>query len=358
MNLFDIGWNEQYSNILSSLSVESEIIPGRVSSFSGKHYWVLCKDGERIGILSNSYLNKVSEKFEIPAVGDWVGLEKISGVDLCHIRFLFPRKNKLSRKASGNISQEQIIAANIDIVLIVTSLDNDFNLKRLERYLSMVYSMKADPIIVLNKIDKVNDVAIYIDHLREIASDVPILSVCAQSGRGINQIRALSRSGNTIVVVGSSGVGKSTIINQLLEIEKQSTGKTRANDDKGRHITSSRQLFLVSNGGTIIDNPGIRELQLWSSGDGLKRQFEDIEQIGMLCKFRDCRHENEPGCAVRKALESGTISKDHFENYSKLLKEKQYLELRRNSYEKRNKERKLSKMYRTGKDIRRMKGEK
>lgn len=356
MNLDRIGWNKEYSKILLSISSESEIIPGRVSSFSGKHYRILCEKGEQMGILPNSFLNTISEKSEIPAVGDWVGLVQVSGVDLFHIRYVFPRTNKLSRKVSGNASEEQIIAANIDIVLIVTSLDNDFNLNRLERYLSMVYGINAIPIIVLNKIDKVDDSQRYVDKIRGIASDVRIVPMCAQSGVGIDNIRSLSKSGTSLVLVGSSGVGKSTIINQLLGHIAQDTGDTREDDDKGRHITSSRQLFLLPQGGTIIDNPGIRELQLWSSKDGLKRQFNDIEKISLLCRFSDCHHEDEPGCAVRDALELGTISRNHYENYLKLLKEKEFLDIRRNTFEKRKKEKKLGKVYRTGKDIRRMKG--
>ena len=358
MDLKEIGWDTHYSKIKDTLSTELELIAGRVTSFSGKHYWVICEKGEILGILSNSYLSKIEDKSDIPAVGDWVGLEKINSLDLYHIRYLFPRKNKLSRKASGKTSEEQIIASNIDIVFIVTSLDNDFNMKRLERYLSLAYTINAKPVIILNKIDKVDDVEHYIEHVKKISDEVVIIPICAKSGVGLDSITPFCGPGTTSVLIGSSGVGKSTIINQLLGCKRQLTGETRKCDDKGRHVTSSRQLFVLPNGGAIIDNPGIRELQLWFHGKGLERQFEDIEILSKMCKFRDCKHDDEPGCAVREAVELGKISKDHLDNYSKLLKEREYLNLRRSTYERRAKDRKLSKMYRKGKDIRRFKGEK
>jgi len=357
VDLKELGWDQNLSKI-SNEDDTNNIIPGRISTHSGKHYVVITQDGEHKAIISNSFLKSINQKSDIPTVGDWVGLEVNPEINTNHIRFVFPRKNKLSRKVAGTKSEEQIIASNIDIVFIMTSADSDFNVRRLERYLSMVYEINAHPIIVINKIDKTNDFEKYKTKAEKICRDVPIITISAKEGKGIEEISKYTKIGKTIVLVGSSGVGKSTLINYLLGYSRQAVGEIRKSDDKGRHITTSRELIILPNGGIIIDNPGIRELQLWSSGEGISKLFSDIEEISKLCKFKDCSHEHEPGCAVKKAVEEGTITIERLNSYKKLLREKDHLSLRRDIYKKRKKDKKLAKMYRTGHDIRRYKGEK
>ena len=279
-------------------------------------------------------------------------------IPLYYIRFVFPRKNKLSRKIAGAKSEEQIIASNIDIVFIMTSADSDFNLRRLERYLSMVYEINAQPVIIINKIDKTKDFEKYEIKADKICKDVSIIAISAKKGKNIDEISKYLKNGITIVLVGSSGVGKSTLINYLLGYSRQAVGETRFSDDKGRHITSIRELIVLPKGGIIIDNPGIRELQLWSSGEGISKLFQDIEEISKSCKFKDCNHEHEPECAVKKAVDEGTITIERLNSYKKLLRENEHLNLRRNIFEKRKKDKQLGKMYRKGHDIRKLKGEK
>jgi len=357
VDLKELGWDENLSNLLKREDI-TDLIPGRVSTHSGKHYVLITQNGEHNAIIPNSFLNSINKKSDIPTVGDWVGLEKNPEINTYYIRFVFPRKNKLSRKVAGTKSEEQIIASNIDIVFIMTSADSDFNVRRLERYLSTVYEINAQPVIIINKIDKTKDFEKYEIKADKICKDVPIIAISVKQGKNIDEISKYLIKGHTIILVGSSGVGKSTLINYLLGYSRQAVGETRFSDDKGKHITSIRELIVLPKGGIIIDNPGIRELQLWSSGEGISKLFQDVEEISKSCKFKDCNHEHEPGCAVKKAVNEGTITIERLNSYKKLLRENEHLNLRRNIYEKRKKDKQLGKMYRKGHDIRKFKGEK
>ena len=355
LNLKDFGWNSSY-NIYIKEKQKKDLIFGRVIKQNGKNYKIISEYGEENAILPNSFLNLIKNKSDIPAVGDWVGLKKNIELKILHIDFVLPRKNQLSRKVSGKKSEEQIIAANIDLVFIITSADQDFKVRRLERYLSMVYEINAKPVIILNKIDKVNNLDKYLKETESLSKNVPIILISAKNGINIDEVKNYIKPGETIVLIGSSGVGKSTLINFLLGYSRQSVGEIRKKDGRGRHITTSRELIILPNGCMLIDNPGIREIQLWSTGDGIKKTFEDIEEISKDCKFRDCLHENEPGCAVKKALDEGTLSIDRLNSFKKLIREQEYSELRRNIYEKRKKDKQLGKMYRQGSNIRKIKG--
>jgi ribosome biogenesis GTPase len=355
MNLKELGWGQIQEKYQESSELD-DLFPGRVVSLSGRHYIVKTLNGELKAVLSNSYLNSVQTKTQIPAVGDWVGLKKNPKVDSYHIIDLYQRKNKLSRKVAGKKSEEQIIASNIDYVFIVTTVDADFNLRRLERYLTMVYEIKAKPVILLNKIDKTENYNAKINELEKICNNVPIIPISADKGTNIESLSEYLKIGITIILIGSSGVGKSTLINQLLGYTRQKVGETRDSDDKGRHITTNRELIMLPEGGMIIDNPGIRELQLWSSGNGISELFNDINEISKNCKYKDCMHEKEPMCAVKKAVKDGQISAERFENYKKLMREQEYIKLRKNTYERRKKDKQFGKMTKKIVDIYKYKG--
>jgi ribosome biogenesis GTPase len=343
--LKELGWNSITEKYMKEKEL-SKLIPGRVIFQNGKNYKVLTLNGELNAVLSNSYFKSINKKSNIPAVGDWVGLKILEEIHTCHIQQLLPRKNKLSRKVAGSISEEQIIASNIDTVFIVTSVGQDFNLRRLERYLSMVYEIKAQPIIILNKIDKCKNIGKYIEEAEKSLRNVIIIPISAKTGENIEKVTKLIKSGETIVLVGSSGVGKSTIINNLLGYNRQSIGEIRESDEKGRHVTSSRELIILPEGGMLIDTPGLREIQLWSSRYGVEQAFYDIKELSENCRFRDCHHEHEPGCAVKKAVENGKISSKRLENYNKIMREQEFLQRKRVAYEKRKYEKELYKKYR------------
>ena len=359
LDLRDLGWTPDLAEHLDDPAIGGSI-PGRVASRNGKHYVVITSEGEVPAIVSNAFKRSAQAKSDLPAVGDWVVLERIENMSSLHIVSLFPRKNKLSRMGAGDKTEEQIVASNIDTVFIVTTVDHDFNIRRLERYLVMANEMGVRPVIILNKIDTFSEVERSLDpfimQIHRIANDVPVIAISARDGSNIEKISELVEPGKTIVLVGSSGVGKSTLINQMLGYSRQAVGEIRGSDSKGRHVTSSRELILLPNGGMMIDNPGIRELQLWSSGIGISKTFEDIEGLGRSCRFKDCGHETEPGCAVIEAVENGTLAEDRLYSYRKLMRELEHARLRRSVHERKKAERKLGKMYRTGKEIRRNKG--
>jgi ribosome biogenesis GTPase len=355
LDLYNLGWNDTLDNYFEKLKLQ-DVIKGRVIFHSGKQYKINTRDGEVTAHLSNSYINSIETKSELPSVGDWVCLKQIDEFRPYQIIKLIPRRNKLSRKVSGAKSEEQIIASNIDIVFIVTSADQDFNIRRLERYIAIINEIGAHPIIILNKIDVCNDNKQYLLDIEKNLPNVTKFAISAKTSENIDEVIQYIKPGNTIVLVGSSGVGKSTLINNLLGYNRQTVGEIREKDSKGRHVTTSRELIVLPNGGMLIDNPGIRELQLWSSEIGISKTFEDIEELSRQCRFSDCTHNAEPGCAIKRNIELGKLSQERVDSYKKLLREQEYLNIRRNTYERRKKDRKLGKIYRQGKSIRKYKG--
>lgn len=357
MKLSDLGWNSTIEDYFQELNVKN-LIPGRVIKYSGKQYKIITIDGEISASLSNSFLKSIKEKLEFPSVGDWIGLNKIEEFRTYQIVSLFPRRNKLSRKVAGTKSEEQIIASNIDLVFIITTISKDFNIRRIERFLSMVNEINARPIIILNKIDKNSEFNKFVKESEEIFKNIPIIAISAKEGQNIEKITTFIETGKTVVLIGSSGVGKSTLINQLLGYSRQKVGEIRESDGRGKHITTSRELIILPNGGMLIDNPGIREIQLWSSGKGISKTFEDIENLSKFCRFKDCIHDKEPGCAVKDAVVNGDLTIERLENYRKLIREQEYSQLRRNTYERKKKDKQLSKLYRQVGNIRKLRGKK
>jgi ribosome biogenesis GTPase len=258
-----------------------------------------------------------------PAVGDWVAAE-IVGEERAILHWVMPRRGVFSRKAPGKRVEQQVIAANVDVAFLVAALDMDFSPRRLERYLAQCWDSGVRPVIVLNKADECDDVGAHIVATERVAIGVPVLALSARTGLGTAALENLLSPGKTIVLLGSSGVGKSTLVNRLLHEEKQATRPTREADSKGRHTTTARELFRLPGGALLMDTPGLREFALWNVDAGLVETFADIEELARECRFGDCRHENEPGCAVRAAVESGTMDEARVENRKKLEREQEF----------------------------------
>ena len=258
-----------------------------------------------------------------PAVGDWVAAEIVGG-ERAILHWVLPRRGVFSRKAPGKRVEPQVIAANVDMAFLVAALDMDFSPRRLERYLAQCWDAGVSPVIVLNKADECDDVAALIEEAERVAIGVPVLGLSARTGAGMEALEALLSPGMTIVLLGSSGVGKSTLVNRLLSREVQPTRPTREADSKGRHTTTARQLFRLPGGALLMDTPGLREFALWNVDSGLVETFADIEELARDCRFGDCRHEGEPGCAVRVAIEGGTLDEARVENRKKLEREQEF----------------------------------
>jgi len=292
---------------------------GRVSVVHGDRYRLYTASGEIDGEAIGALLYR-TERRGWPAVGDWVAVQRV-GPDDAMIHAVLPRKTMFSRRAAGDREQEQVIAANIDLALIVCGLDQEFNLRRMERYLTLAHASGADAAIVLNKCDVCRDLNARMEEARRIAGGAPVLAITARSAQGIEPVRSLLAPGLTIALLGSSGVGKSTLVNQLLGVERQAVQDVRESDSRGRHTTTNRELLPLPQGGALVDTPGMRELQLWADQDSLESAFAEIAALASHCRFRDCRHEVEDGCAVQAAILAGQLDASRWQSYLKLRAE-------------------------------------
>ena len=287
------------------------------------------ESGELRATISGRFRHEHPVHTEWPAVGDWAAVAPRPDEGTATIHAVLPRRSSFSRKAAGERTEEQVVSANVDIVLLVTSLDGDFNVRRIERYLTVAWDSGARPVIVLNKADICTDVDRCVYEVEGIALGTRILTLSAATGQGLDELRAMLSPGVTGAFLGSSGVGKSSLVNALTGFTRQTTREVRADDSRGRHTTTNRELIPLPNGGMIIDTPGMRELQLWTDDDGLETAFADVEALVSQCRFGDCTHTSEPGCVVQAALEAGTLKQDRFRSYTKLQREIQYQELRK-----------------------------
>lgn len=297
----------------------------RVSFSSRDEYRILSDAGELHAEAAGALLYMASTRAELPAVGDWVAV-RIAGDGEAIVQAVLPRRTHFSRRTAGRCEDEQLIAANVDVVFLVTGLDHDFNLRRVERYLTLAYESQAEAVIVLNKADLCGDLAGYIGRIRGIAAGLPVIAISAQSPDCIAAIGPFLGHGRTIALLGSSGAGKSTLLNQLLGAEYMRTQAVRVDDSRGRHTTTYRELIPLPQGGAVIDNPGMRELQLWAGLDSLDQTFDDVAALAARCHYHDCEHQSEPGCAVREALESGALDSARWQSYEKLRAEIRYHE--------------------------------
>jgi ribosome biogenesis GTPase len=323
MTITDLGYTNDIETFLRDNNLLDFSI-GRVTQEHRERYIVSTGDNEYEAEITGNLRFSSSSRSDFPAVGDWVAM-KIYDSDLAIIHKILPRKSILERQAVGKYGEKQIISANIDVALIVQSIDNNFSINRLERYISICHSSEIEPVLVISKIDLTTDSFIKdaISTLRTRDKRIKHLLLSNVTKQGLDQILDYLQKGKTYCVVGSSGVGKSTLINNLLKKNILKTGQISSITNKGRHITDHRELFVLENGGIIIDTPGMRELGIIDNIEGIKTTFQDIYDLSLKCRFPDCKHINEKGCAVLEALDKGIIDINSLDNFQKLQREQQ-----------------------------------
>ncbi len=321
MRLTQLGWDDTFAAAFERRSAELDIEPARVAIEFNHIYRVWTENAELEATVSGRLKHEAASRSELPAVGDWVVVRRRRADDRATIVGVLPRRSWFSRKAAGTLTDEQIVAANVDVVFTVMALDANFNLRRLERYLLLSRESGAAPVILLTKPDLSDALPAQVAAVRSVAGALPVHVVNQRRNEGLEHVAAYLTTGRTGALLGSSGVGKSTIINRLVGGDVQKTREVRAADSKGRHTTMHRELVVLPNGGLIIDTPGMRELQLWDVGDAVRETFDDIEALAAECHFTDCRHRDEPRCAVKAASADGRLAPGRLESYLRLQDE-------------------------------------
>jgi ribosome biogenesis GTPase len=325
VSLSVLGWNSHFDALWQERE-EAAWLPARVVS-QQRGLWRITGDFVECWAEASGTLRAAAESGgDWPAVGDWVAAETVSGRDSRPlIQKVLKRRSKFVRKVAGRRVEEQVIAANVDTAFVVMALDGDFNVRRLERYLAQSCESGAKSIVVLNKADDCEDVAARIAEVENVAAGVPVFSISARTGDGVDALDKFLSTGDTVVLLGSSGVGKSTLVNHFLQRDAQAVKAVRASDSRGRHTTTSRELFALPSGALLIDTPGLRELQLWGADEGIEQTFSDLEELAAQCKYGNCGHTAEPGCAVLAAIADGHLDEARIENWRKLQREQEFV---------------------------------
>lgn len=319
--LESLGWGEPFASAFAE--AKAGRFPARVAVEHRNRYLLLGPDGELEAKLTGRMRLQLERTGERPVPGDWVVVHRRQ--DAVVIEETLPRRTRFSRKVAGRTTEEQVMAANIDTIFLATALNGDLNPRRLERYLLLTWESGANPVVLLTKADLASEIEPAVEIVRSVAFSVPVHVISSRQQRGLEELQQYLVPGQTVAVLGSSGVGKSTLINALLGVEKLRTGEVRE-DGRGRHTTTYRELVQLPSGALIIDTPGLRELQLWDGGESIQDAFTDIAELAQQCRFGDCAHESEPGCAVRAAVERGELPADRLESFHRLQRELAHIE--------------------------------
>ncbi len=341
MELEKLGYNEDLAAFRKENNLEAFEL-GRISAEHKERYIVKTTEGEYHAEITGNMRYAAQSREDFPAVGDWVALNVFD--DLAIIHKIFPRYSVLKRQSVGNQGAVQIIAANIDYAFLVQAADRDFNLNRLERYLTICYDSGVQPIVVLSKTDLLEEQLKneLVSLIRARVKEVSVLAISNENMEGLSEVKAMIESGKTYCLLGSSGVGKSTLLNNLAEVDLMKTKMIGEGTQRGKHTTSHRELIVLPEGGIIIDNPGMREVGIADAGEGLQVTFDEISSLASACKFKNCTHTSEIGCAVIAAVEEGDIKEEAYENYLKMEREKEHFEL--SVAERRKKDKAFGKM--------------
>ena len=341
-NIKDLGFNEDLSRYKRENKLESFEV-GRVVLQHKERYVVLMAQGKIDCEIIGNLRFRAQNKSDLPAVGDWVAIN-LYDTDKGLIHAVYPRRNVLERQAVGRNGDKQIIASNIDYGFIVQSVNRDYSINRLERYITICHAAKIEPIVILSKLDLIgqDQLKLILKEVRNRIREVAVLTISNLTGEGLKQIKAIIQAEKTYCLLGSSGVGKSTLINSLTANANMKTGAISESIDRGKHVTTHRELILLESGGVLIDNPGMREVGITDNSSGLEQTFEKIYQLAKDCRFNDCSHQNEKGCAVLAALDSGALDEETYENFMKLEREQAHFSA--TLHEKRKKDKAFGKM--------------
>jgi ribosome biogenesis GTPase len=325
MDLTKLGWNADLNQQFAAHHAKG-LVPARVA-VEDKHFFrVWTADAELLAQVTGKCVHEArGSNSRLPKVGDWVAVKLVANEEKAMIQAILPRRTQLCRKMTGRGSTEHILATNIDTAFLVTAADASFDAAPLEQMLVMAHESGARPVVLLNKIDLCDDLDARLADAARVAGDALVLAACALTGRGVKKLAQLIKPGDTAVFIGTSGVGKSSLINRLYGEDIQATVEVRTNDAKGRHTTSWREMIFLPQGGVVIDTPGMREFHLWIASEGSKQTFPEVDALSVRCHFRDCTHTKENQCAVLEALAAGTLPRERYDSFLKLQLEIRFL---------------------------------